>query len=624
MQFGKIFNIGIFEDTDPQEARYIRFTNMFSVMVVVSNLIISSILYSIYGPTLITIVIFLLMFVFGAVLLFSSLKLYFFGRFLLSAMVPIGIMVISYISKTTSPELLTSYSYFDTRTVLLGVLVIPAIVFPVKQKAYLLLGTILPGIFILFYNPIHDFIGIGYEQLLGKPEFGYQMSGVYYSITYIFLVTGLLIFKFSNEKLVTKNLSLLEGLKSTNKKLTKASETIQEQSEILVATNKELTELVDRRTIDLNKSNQELIKHNLELQQFSNTISHNLRGPVANLLGLSELIDLEKNEKEKSDLINHIRTSAKSLDEVLKDLGKIIDIRNHLFHIKENVKFSEVLEKVSAVLKTQIESCEAQITTDFKHDNLYCVRSYLYSIIYNLVSNSLKYRSPKKKCVINLKSELIDGKIEFSVEDNGIGIDMENHGQNLFGMYKRFHGHIDGKGLGLFLTKQQIDALGGKVDVESTPGNGAIFKISCPKAKEEIISEQVFYESDVAVIWFDAVTFTSTTVWKRKPTSDEYKEVLSQNLEVFRTYKCKGCLVDVRKLGHVNAQDRTWFVNNILNDAPEFGIEKFIVVHDRSDGNQNAYYEEMRKAVESLGIFFDHDSFEFDEAKRIIRNIEIN
>jgi signal transduction histidine kinase len=622
MQFAKIFDIGIFEDTNPFEARYIRYTNMVSMMVVVANLIISSVLYSLYGPTLMTTIVFSLMFFFAGVIWLSSLKLYAFSRLLLSIMVPVGIMFISYVTKLRSPELLTAYSFFDTRTVLLGVLVIPVVVFPVKNRLYLFLGILIPGLFILLYNPIHNLLGVGYEQLLGTPELGYHMSGVYYSISYVFLVTGLLTFKINNEKLVSKNLALVDGLKSSNRMLKEANDTIHEQSLVLIKSNKELTSLVDQRTAELKKTNEELIKHNLELQQFSNTISHNLRGPVANLMGLSALFDLEKNDKGRTDLIDHIRTSAESLDEILKDLGKIIDIRNHLFQIKENVKFSEEFEKVRTILKPQIESCQARIITDFKYNNLYCIRSYLGSILYNLTSNALKYRDPSKPCEIKIKSELVGGKIELSIEDNGIGIDLDNHGDKIFGMYKRFHEHIDGKGLGLFLTKQQVDALGARIDVESLPGRGTKFMISCLKPRDEVISEQVFFESDAATVWFDAVNFASTLVWKRKPTSEEYREALSKNLEIFRTYKCHGCLADVRKLGHVSATDRTWFVKNILSDAPEIGMKKFIVVHDKEDGKDDAYYEEMRKAVEAHGIFFNHDSFDIEEAKKIIRNIE--
>jgi signal transduction histidine kinase len=620
MLLEKLFEIGILEDTDPRDARYIRYTNMISVMVVIANLLISSVLYSLYGITLMWKIIFGLTFLFGAVLFLSSVKLYSFGRLLLSVLVPIGIMGISYVTKLRSPELLTAYSFFDTRTVLLGVLVIPVVVFPVKDKVYLIMGTLLPGIFILFYNPIHSWLGVGYEQLLGTPQLGYQMSGVYYSVTYVFLVTGLLLFKFNNERLVTKNVTLVDELKGSNKDLKKANDIIQRQSKGLLESNKELSILVDQRTLELKKSNKELIKHNSELQQFSNTISHNLRAPVANLLGLTSLIDLEENQQDKSDLIDHLRTSAESLDEILKDLGKIIDIRNQLFRIKENVIFSEEFEKVRATLHPQIEACKATITTDFSHDSLYCIRPYLGSILYNLLSNSLKYRSPSKPCNIKVMSQMINGNIELSIEDDGIGIDLDKYGTKVFGMYKRFHEHIDGKGLGLFLTKQQVDALGGEISIDSSPGQGTKFVISCPRPDEDIISEQVFFESDTATVWFDAVSFASTLVWKKKPTSDEYREVLTQNLQIFRTYNCHACLADVRKLGFVSEGDRTWFVQNILSDAPDLGMKKLIIVHDDTDGKDDDYFDEMRKSVEQHGILFDHSSYGMEEAKQIIRD----
>ena len=624
MQLRKLFEIGVFEDTNPWDARYIRYSNMFCIMMMLANLIISTALYIAYGPSLMTIIIFSLMFLFGAILLLSSIKMYSVSRFLLAIIVPIGVMAISYITKSQNPELVRSYAFFDTRTVLLGGLVIPIVLFPVKKKIYLVIGTLLPGIFILFYDHIHSLLGVGYNQLLGAPELGYTISGVYYAISYSFLVTGLLIFKFGNEKLVNKNVALVDGLKSSNKHLTEASNTIKEQSAALIESNIELSELVDQRTAELKTSNEELIKHNLELRQFSNTISHNLRGPVANLLGLSQLFELDKDEKTKTELIKHIRSSAISLDEVLKDLGKIIDIRNHLFKIKENVSFTEEFEKVQKMLTDQIKASKAQILTEFDHDNLYGIRSYIDSILYNLLSNAIKYKHAKRPLEIKVSSKLNDGDIILEIEDNGIGIDLEAYGDKVFGMYKRFHDHVEGKGLGLFLTKQQVENLGGKIEVESTPDVGTKFIMSCPKPQDKIISEQVFYESDAVIIWFDAIYNISTLVWKRKPTSDEYRDGLTKNLEIFRTYKCHGCLADVRKLGVVDKEDRIWFVNNILSDANESGMQKFIIVHNSDDGKDDAYFEEIRKSVEAHNIFFDHNSFDMKEAKHIIRNTITN
>ncbi len=620
MLLKRLIDTGIYADTDPLEVRYIRYTNIFSLMIVATNLVLSAVLYATYGPNLVTQLVFYGAFVFGSVLIFSSLRLYTFSRLLLSVLVPLATMGISFMIKGRAPELITPYSYFDTRTVLLGILVIPVVVFPVKNRLYLFLGTALPGIFIMFYDPIHAFFSLGYDDLLGTPMLGYTMSGMYYNVTYVFLVTGLLIFKFNNEKLVSKNLALVDDLRASNRKLQDASYTIHEQSLALIQSNKELSALVDQRTTELRNSNEELIKHNLELQQFSNTISHNLRGPVANLLGLAQLFELDSDENTRTELIKHIKGAAKSLDEVLKDLGKIIDIRSHLFQIKENIHFSEELVKVEAMLEDQIKARKAKITRDFQHDSLYGIRSYVNSILYNLISNAIKYHDPKRPLKIAVRSYLHEDAIRLEVEDNGVGIDLEKYGDKLFGMYKRFHEHTDGKGLGLFLTKQQIETIGGTIAVESNPGEGTKFRVTFPRPKESTISEQVFYESDAATIWFDAVHYVSTLVWKRKPTSEEYRDILTKNLEVFKTYKCDSCLADVRRLGIVSDEDRNWFVNNIFGEAQEIGLKKFIIVRNRDDGKDDQYFANMKKAAEAYNIFFDYTSFNLEEAKYVIRN----
>jgi signal transduction histidine kinase len=479
---------------------------------------------------------------------------------------------------------------------------LPLVVFSYKEISYIYFGLAISAILMLFFDPIHDLLGVGYKDLLGEPKRGYFISGVYYSMAYLFTVGVFLFFKRSNNKLFRKSVDLITELNESNLNL---------------------SSLVDEKTEKLKASNEELISHNSELQHFSNTVSHNLRGPVANILGLANLFDLDKSENANAELTEHIKSSAESLDNTLKDLNKIIDIRNHLFQIKENVFFSEEFDKVKEVLKGKIKSYDAKISIDFKEDSLYCIRSYMNSIMYNLLSNALKYRDAERTCEINVSTYAENGNLILAIEDNGIGIDLEKYGHQVFGMYKRFHDHIDGKGLGLFLTKQQVESLGGKIILESTPGVGTKFTVTCPMPKIELISEQVYFESDVATIWFDAVNFISTLVWKKEPSSDEYKEALSRNLEIFRTYKCYGCIADVRKLGMVNESDRDWFINNILADAPEIGMQKFIVVHDSNDGKDDEYFEGMREAVESHGIFFDHDSYDMEEAKKVIRSIDV-
>ncbi len=623
MFLDRLLNIGVSHSTPSGEIRYIRNTNLIALMIGISDLVISGFLYSRFGAYSATVTIFVLAWFFFSIVFLSYKKWHTASRIVLSFLVPLFTFYVSVILREQNPEVVTEYTFFNVRVILLGTVVIPIVVFPARQKLLLIAGMLIPGLLIWFFDPISNMLGIGYEQMLGPPKVGYDITNLYFLVTYTFVVVALLIFKFNNETLVEKNMSLVKRLRESNKELIEAGNTIRQQAVTLKQQNEELQKIVDKRTWELKLANEELIKHNSELRQFSNTLSHNLRSPVANLLGLTQLFELEKDEESRAQLIEHIKSSARAMDMILKDLGKVMDIRNHLFQIKENVSLSEEFDRVQAMLQDQITHCKADISTDFAYDNAYCIRSYLNSIFYNLLSNSLKYRQANKPCKIKVASVEKGDQVFITIEDNGVGIDLECFGEKLFGMYKRFHDHTDGKGLGLFLVKQQVEALGGRIEVESEVGKGTTFRLIFPKSEKEEIAEQVYYESDVAIIWFDAADCISTLVWKRKPTSDEYKEVLQRNLDIFRNYKCYGCLADVRNLGWVPQTDREWFVRNILSEAEELGVQKIIILHDEEDGKDDQYFAMMQEELAKHGVQFAHTHHSLEEARRIIRGIPV-
>ena len=602
MVLDPLINLGVSDNMSLEDSRHIRLSNTLTLMLIFSSVIIGSILWIEYGPQLITLQVLGMAPLFAIIYWLTYLGYNKASRIFITIVTPLAVFITTISIKFNNPDLVSEYSYFNARTVLLAATVVPLVVFSYKEIFYIYFGLAISAILVLFFDPIHDMLGIGYNDLLGPPKRAYFISGVYYSMAYFFIAGVFLFFKRSNNKLFRKSVDLIAELNESN-------------------TN--LASLVDEKTEKLKASNEELISHNSELQHFSNTVSHNLRGPVANIIGLANLFELEKDEHSRAELTRHIKSSAESLDDTLKDLNKIIDIRNHLYQIKEIVIFSEEFNKVKEVLQGKINSYDAKISVNFKDDSLYCIRSYMNSIMYNLLSNALKYRDSSRTCEITVSTYAENGNIILEVEDNGVGLDLEKYGHRIFGMYKRFHDHVDGKGLGLFLTKEQVESLSGKITLESTPGVGTKFRVTCPKPKIELISEQVYFESDAVTIWFDAVNFISTLVWKKEPSSEEYKEGLSRNLEIFRTYKCYGCIADVRKLGMVNETDRNWFINNILADALEIGMKKFIVVHESNDGKDDEYFEGMREAVESHGIFFDHNSYTMEEAKNVIRSIDV-
>lgn len=223
----------------------------------------------------------------------------------------------------------------------------------------------------------------------------------------------------------------------------------------------------------------DLMQRNSTLEQFAYIISHNLRSPVANITGLCQLILSEKlTQKDYDKCIDGLATSVKMLDEVIIDLNHILQVRREINEKKENVTLSRLLSDVAASINNLIEKEKVEIVADFSSvDSFFTLKSYLHSIFYNLVSNSIKYRHPARNPRIEVKGKKIQNRLQLIFRDNGLGIDLKTHGDKIFGLYKKFHTHADGKGMGLFMVKTQVEILGGTIRVKSMEHVGTQFSI---------------------------------------------------------------------------------------------------------------------------------------------------
>ena len=222
----------------------------------------------------------------------------------------------------------------------------------------------------------------------------------------------------------------------------------------------------------------ELIQNNKDLRQFSYITSHNLRAPLSNLIGLLNLIeDIPYDNQELKELFEGFSKSTYQLNETVNDLIKIIVIKDQMTIDKENIKISTIIEKVKNQLFILIESKKAEITLNLNEEYIYANTIYIESILLNLMSNALKYSKINVNPKISITSSTIDDFTTIKFQDNGIGIDLEKNKSKIFGLYQRFHNHPDSKGLGLYLVKTQVEALGGEITVESEVDKGTIFKI---------------------------------------------------------------------------------------------------------------------------------------------------
>ena len=225
----------------------------------------------------------------------------------------------------------------------------------------------------------------------------------------------------------------------------------------------------------------DIIQRNKSFEQFAYIVSHNLRAPVANIMGISQMLQKNIAGGERKKAEGFLYKAVQHMDDIVRDLSKILQVKMEIAGHKERVFFSSLVKDIEFSIENVMEKQDVGITTDFSAvDQALILKSYIHSIFYNLISNSIKYRHPERRPLINIKSSLLDGKINISFRDNGIGIDLEKHADHIFGLYKRFHFGVEGKGLGLFMVKTQLEVLGGTIRVNSEPGVGTEFIIELP------------------------------------------------------------------------------------------------------------------------------------------------
>lgn len=264
------------------------------------------------------------------------------------------------------------------------------------------------------------------------------------------------------------------------------------QNKFLAHYNSNLESQVENRTKELLSTNLELIKQNDQLEQFGYMTAHNLRAPVARILGLANIFSISQHTfDEDAFILEKIQLTARELDDIIHDMSAILDIKKGIDNTYELVDFHERIGKIRSILKESILTTEATLEEDFTAASSgVAVPAYIESIFYNLISNALKYRSPKRTPQIKIKSELIDNKLYITFSDNGIGIDLKNLRDKVFNLYQRFHTDIEGKGIGLFLVKTQVEAMDGKIELESEVNRGTTFRFFIPQRTVPIVMSQ--------------------------------------------------------------------------------------------------------------------------------------
>ncbi|MEN7547404.1 CheR family methyltransferase [Rapidithrix thailandica] len=231
----------------------------------------------------------------------------------------------------------------------------------------------------------------------------------------------------------------------------------------------------------------ELERSNRELEQFAYVASHDLKAPITNLVALLDAIQQQNGIKEDSmNLFDRLKTSVSRMSNTIRVLNEVITLKKNLDLKPEKVKLPVVLEDVLSGINDQVESNQAEIKTDFKAcDTILFPEIHLRSILQNLITNAIKYKKAKEYPIIEIHTAIEDEQVCLSVKDNGRGIDLDEYGRKLFGLFQRFHLDTEGKGIGLHITKSIIENYGGRIEVDSKVGKGTTFKLYLKNAQEQ-------------------------------------------------------------------------------------------------------------------------------------------
>lgn len=235
--------------------------------------------------------------------------------------------------------------------------------------------------------------------------------------------------------------------------------------------------------IELNKSYKIAREQNNRLLNFSYIVSHNLRMHTVNIQGLLNLLVEAETEEEKAEFVNFLHVSANQLDETLHQLNEVVAMKNSLNVSITRVALKKAVDHAIDLLKTNIDDKNALIVNNIADGlTVNYNAGYMDSILLNFISNAIKYSHPGRQPLVRIDCykqhpERENSRWVLKISDNGLGIDLEKNAEKLFGMYKTFHGNKDAKGIGLFMTKYQVEAMDGSIEVESKVGEGTSFKI---------------------------------------------------------------------------------------------------------------------------------------------------
>ncbi len=291
-----------------------------------------------------------------------------------------------------------------------------------------------------------------------------------FSIFLFALVCGQFIARFLDK--TVRNLSMLaNGIEDE----TSSIAPVKEKNFDGLANALRQSRIISRQKKQMENLNQELQLKNDSLDSLVYRVSHELKAPIINIQSLLKII---KRRASVDDLLtgqslSMAEKATETLQATIVDLLEVARIEKRLKEENEWLSIFEILSEILSDNQEQIKQRETMFDIDLgAADQLYFSRNNLSSILANLITNAIKYASPDRDSMVKIRTHKEGNTTVLTIEDNGIGMDLKKHHDNLFQMFKRFHDHVEGTGVGMYIVKKLLDENNGSVTLESEVNAG--------------------------------------------------------------------------------------------------------------------------------------------------------
>ncbi|GCC51895.1 multi-sensor signal transduction multi-kinase [Chryseotalea sanaruensis] len=290
------------------------------------------------------------------------------------------------------------------------------------------------------------------------------------------------------EEILAQNEALIKNqdqIQIQNERLESQNRAYEKLRELVLRQNQNLESAVNKRTIELADSNQELKNNLRKIERFNFIAAHNLRGPVARILGLCMLVEKEEPIKDSInyEIIEKLKYSTRELDIIIHDLILVLDIQSQNDKNYKRINPEESIQKILKQFQNELKKENFILEFNISAETINVIPEYFDNIFINLISNSLKYRSFDTDNKISITIEKNENNVVINYKDKGVGFESANYEDKIFEPFQKFHSNSDGKGLGLFLIKSQIRAMGGEINLRSKPNMGINITIQLPDIK---------------------------------------------------------------------------------------------------------------------------------------------